>query len=300
MSIVALLISLAAAPLLIGVVSRVKAVVAGRRGPPLLQQYIDIAKCLRKGAVYSGTAGFAVRAGPIVGLSAILTALLLVPIAGARAPLAFEGDLILLGGLLALARFFTIVAALDTGSAFEGMGASREAQWSVLTEPAFLLSLAALARLAGTLSLSEISAALSAGVVTRGGIGLLLAISAMALVFLAENARLPFDDPATHLELTMIHEVMVLDHGGPDLGLILYASSLKLWLLGSVMVGMLLPRSGSPAIDLAASLGGMAAVGVATGLVESASARLRLQRVPQLLLAACIMAALALLLVAVR
>ena len=300
MAVLSLLIALAAAPFLFGIVNRVKAIFAGRRGQPLLQTYYDIAKCLSKGAVYSRTTTWVFRAGPVGGLSAALTALLVVPFAGRPGLLTFDGDLVLLGGLFALMRFVTIVAALDTGSAFEGMGASREAQWAVLTEPAFLLALAALARLSDTLSLSGMTAALSARSVAQGGLGLPLAVGAMVLVFLAENARLPFDDPNTHLELTMIHEVMVLDHGGPDLGLIVYGSTLKFWVLGSLVVGMLVPRTGLWPADLALWLGGLAALAAATGVVESIGTRVRLARIPQLLLAACIMAALALILVLVR
>lgn len=300
MAVLSLFIALAAAPFLFGIVNRVKAIFAGRRGQPLLQTYYDIAKCLSKGAVYSRTTTWVFRAGPVGGLSAALTALLVVPFAGRPGLLTFDGDLVLLGGLFALMRFVTIVAALDTGSAFEGMGASREAQWAVLTEPAFLLALAALARLSDTLSLSGMTAALSARSVAQGGLGLPLAVGAMVLVFLAENARLPFDDPNTHLELTMIHEVMVLDHGGPDLGLIVYGSTLKFWVLGSLVVGMLVPRTGLWPADLALWLGGLAALAAATGVVESIGTRVRLARIPQLLLAACIMAALALILVLVR
>jgi formate hydrogenlyase subunit 4 len=294
-----IVIALCLAPLLPGIVNRVKAVVAGRRGQPLLQSWFDVVKLLSKGAVYSRTTTWAFRAGPVAGLAAVLTALLVVPFAGRPGLLAFDGDLILLAGLFALMRFVTIVSALDTGSAFEGMGASREAQWAVLTEPAFLLSLASLARLSGSLSLSGMAETLSARTVAQGGLGLLLSVAAMSLVYLAENARIPFDDPNTHLELTMIHEVMVLDHGGPDLGMIVYGSTLKLWVLGSLIVGMLVPRTGLWPADLAISAGGMLLLAIVTGLVESVGTRVRLVRIPQLLVAACIMAALALILVLV-
>jgi formate hydrogenlyase subunit 4 len=297
--IVSFLLALLGAPLLAGIVSRTKAVFAGRRGQPLLQGYYDVAKSLAKGAVYSRTTTWVFRAGPVAGLAAVLTALLVVPFAGRPALLAFDGDLILLGGLLALMRFLTVIAALDTGSAFEGMGASREAQWAVLTEPALLLALAALARLSGSLSLSGMAQSLSVRIMVHGGLGLALAVGAMALVYLAENARMPFDDPTTHLELTMIHEVMVLDHSGPDYGMILYGSTLKLWVVGSLLVCMVVPTTGSWILDLAASGAGMVVVAVATGIVESVGVRVRLIRVPQLLVAACIMAALALTLVLV-
>ena len=195
-------------------------------------------------------------------------------------------------------RFLTILAALDTGSAFEGMGASREAWFSALAEPALLLGLASLAGRAESLSLSSVLA--GPGIGGGRGAAVLLAAGATFIVFLSENARIPVDDPATHLELTMIHEVMVLDHSGVDLAYIQYGSSLKLWALGGMVVAILRPRTGLWIADLAVGLGGMLCMGVATGVVESFIARLRLGRVPQLLVAAGAMSALALALSLVR
>ncbi|OGG57251.1 MAG: hydrogenase [Candidatus Handelsmanbacteria bacterium RIFCSPLOWO2_12_FULL_64_10] len=274
------MIGLLLAPLLLGVINKTKALFAGRRGPPLLQAYFDLIKLLRKGAVYSRTTTWVFRAGPIVGLAAVIMALAIVPFGG-WAPISFGGDFLVLAALLAVMRFFLVAAALDTGSAFEGMGASREVQFSALAEPALLLCLAALARQTDAMSLSGMTAA----PLTVEA----LVTAALAVVFLAENSRIPVDDPNTHLELTMVHEVMVLDHGGPDLAFILYGASLKLWVLGSVL---LLPIR-SPWV----ALGGMFGLAVATGVVESTIARLRLLRVPQLLVGASVLAALALMLV---
>ena len=291
-------IALLLAPLLPAVVNRTKAVFAGRRGPPLMQGYMDLAKLLSKAAVYSRTTTWVFRAGPTVGLAAVIVALAMLPWAGGMALLSFAGDMVLFAALFGLARFLTILAALDTGSAFEGMGASREAWFSALTEPALLLALAALARLAGSLSLSGILG--GPGVGGGAGAALLLAAGASLVVFLAENARIPVDDPETHLELTMIHEVMVLDHSGVDLAYIQYGSAVKLWALGGVVVSMLAPRTGLRLADLGIGLGGMACVGIATGVLESVTARLRLARVPQLLVAAIAMSALAMALALVR
>jgi formate hydrogenlyase subunit 4 len=196
-------------------------------------------------------------------------------------------------------RFFTVLAALDTGSSFEGMGASREVFFSALAEPALLLGLAAMATQARSLSLSAMYAAVTPGAMTASaGPALLLVAAALLIVFLAENARIPIDDPATHLELTMIHEVMVLDHGGPDLAMIQYAAMLKLWVLGTLLVGILVPvRSGLRGIDLAAGIAGMLALAVLVGVIESTIARLRLVRVPQFLVAASVLSILALVLV---
>jgi formate hydrogenlyase subunit 4 len=217
----------------------------------------------------------------------------------------FQGDLLLFAYLLALMRFFTVIAALDTGSSFEGMGASREVTFSMLAEPALLLGLVAMARFvsagsgAAALSLSGIYGPLSMNMlVSSGGPAMLLVAAALGVVFLAENSRIPVDDPNTHLELTMIHEAMVLDHGGVDFAFIQYGAALKLWLLGSLMVGIAFPvRSGMAAVDLAAGVGGMIVLAVVVGVIESTMARLRLLRVPQLLVAATVLSVLAMILV---
>jgi formate hydrogenlyase subunit 4 len=291
-------LALLLAPLLQGLINRAKAIVAGRRGQPLLQPYYDIAKLLSKGAVYSATTSWVFRAGPVLGVAASVVALAILPWAGAPALISFPGDIILFAGVFGLARFMTILAALDTGSAFEGMGASREAWFSALTEPAILLALAALARISGSLSLSGMLAGALMG--TGVGAALFLAAGTAFIIYLAENSRIPVDDPTTHLELTMIHEVMVLDHGGIDLAYIQYGAALKLWVLGGLAVSIVLPRTGEWPVDLALGLGGITLAGVATGLVESVTARLRLVRVPQLLVAALAMGALAFALAAVK
>jgi formate hydrogenlyase subunit 4 len=292
-----LVLALLLAPLLPGIINRFKAIAAGRRGPPLLQAWYDIAKLFSKSAVYSRTTTWIFRAGPVLAVAAPACALAFVPWAGGAPVVAFDGDIFLFAGLLGLSRFFTIAAALDTGSAFEGMGASREAWFSALTEPALLLALAALASLTGSISLSGLLTltATAAAVPT-----LVLAAGAAVVVFLAENARIPVDDPNTHLELTMIHEVMVLDHAGIDLAYVQYGSSLKLWVLGSLPVSMLLPRTGMWAVDLGAGLLAMGVLAAITGVVESVMARIKLARVPQLLVAAAAMSGLALLLELVR
>ncbi len=292
-----LLLFLAMPPLLLGVVNRVKAMVAGRRGPPLWQLYADLWKLLRKGAVYSHTTTWLFRAGPVVGLAAVATAGLLLPVAGRPAPLAFAGDFVLLAYLLGLARFVTALAALDTGSAFEGMGAAREVTFASLAEPALFLALVVMARATGSLSLSGM---LGPGLPAAGGAAapaLLLVAIALFVVALAENARIPVDDPNTHLELTMIHEVMVLDHSGPDLAFILYGASLKFFLFGAVLVRLALGSfAPAPAAAALVFLAGLLGFGAAVGFVESVMARLRLGRVPQLLVGASVLSVFALVL----
>ena len=286
-----LIAALRFAPLLPGIINRTKAVVGGRRGQPMLQCYWDIAKLARKGAAVRNTTTWLFFAGPAVALAATLLAATLVPFGGEASPVSFAGDFLLFAALLGLARFATVLAALDTGSAFEGMGASREMQFGALAELGIFLALAALAQSSGSLSLSGMIA--PAGGAHQGAawpVAALLCASLFVLM-LAENARIPVDDPATHLELTMIHEVMVLDHGGPDLAFITFGQALKLWIFSAILVGLAVPLPAElpwawTALHLAAS----AAVAVLVGLVESTMARLRLVRVPQLLVVAAALA----------
>jgi formate hydrogenlyase subunit 4 len=285
---------LALPPLLLGVIAKTKAIAAGRRGRPLLQPYWDIAKLLRKGAVYSTTTSWLFRAGPIVALATALCAGLLSPLLGAAAPLGFPGDVVLFAYLLGLGRFFTMAAALDTGSSFEGMGASREAAFAALAEPTLFLVLAILCIPAGSPSFAAAWAALPWETWIAAHPPLIAATVALFVVTLAENSRIPVDDPNTHLELTMIHEVMVLDHSGPDFAFILYGSAIKLFLFASLIVHILLPVPAGLA-GLPVFLLGVAAVAVAVGIVESITARLRLLRVPQFLIGASVIAALGLL-----
>ena len=269
----------------------------GDSGQPLLQTYFDLWKLLQKGAVYSRTTTWIFRAGPMIGLAAALTAALLMPLGKCPALLAFPADFLLFAGLLGLMRFFTVIAALDTGSSFEGMGASREVFFSALTEPALFIALATLVRETGQLSLSTMFGQVSNAHWLHSGPVLGLVVLALMIVLLAENSRIPVDDPNTHLELTMIHEVMVLDHSGPDFAFILYTSALKLWLLGALVLGVMLPfSSGNPWLNLAMALGGMFGLAVVIGVVESVMARLRLLVVPQLLIGAGAVATVALIL----
>jgi formate hydrogenlyase subunit 4 len=294
------LFALLLAPLAPGLINRTKAFIAGRRGPPLMQPYRDIGKCLRRGAVYGDVTSWIFRLGPVANLAVMAAALLIVPFGGIPSPLSFAGDLIVLAGLLALGRFATVLAALDTGSSFEGMGASREVHFAALAEPAFLLALAVLARVAGVFSLTPIFHAITVPVWLAVLPTLALVAMTLLILVLVENSRIPVDDPTTHLELTMIHEVMVLDHSGPDLGLIQYAAALKLWVLGSLLVGLVVPlHDGNLALDGAAMLFGMVVLSLAIGMIESAMARYRLVQVPQFIVGAATLSAVGFILILV-
>ena len=281
------LIALIGAPLMTALIGRTRARFAGRQGPPLLQPYRDLRKLLARGAVYSETTTWLFRLGPVVSLAGVMVALLLVPLGGVPAPLTFSGDMIVVAGLLGLGNFLTLLAALDTGSSFEGMGASREAHFAALAEPTLFLALAVLVRLTGETSLSAIYAHITPGLWAIAVPVLALAAVTLLLLGLVENTQMPIDDPTTHLELTMIHEVMVLDHSGPDLGMIHYGAALKLWLIGALAVGIAVPvRSGNPVLDVLAGLAGLALLAVMIGAIASLMARLKLTDTPRLILTA--------------
>jgi len=281
------LIALLGAPLMMAVIARTRCRFAGRQGPPLLQPYRDLRKLFARGAVYSETSTWLFRLGPVVNLSAVLGALVLVPLGGVPAPLSFSGDMIVVAGLLGLGNFLTLLAALDTGSSFEGMGASREAHFAALAEPSLFLALAALVRVTGETSLSEIYTEITPGLWAISVPVLALASVSLLLLSLVENTQMPIDDPTTHLELTMIHEVMVLDHSGPDLGLIHYGAALKMWLLGALVVGIAVPlRTGNLYVDALGALAGLFLLAVVVGSVASLMARLKLTDTPRLILTA--------------
>lgn len=280
-------LAIALAPLLSGVINRTKAFFGGRKGQPLLQMYYDLIKLLGKGAVYSQTTTWIFRAAPVISLAVALTVLFLIPVGGFASVLSFRGDFIFLAYILGLMRFITVLAALDTGSAFEGMGASREMQFSLLAEPVLLSCLAVLAAGTGRLDLSGMIAGLWPLSAAQANASFFLIAGALLIVLLAENARIPVDDPTTHLELTMIHEVMILDHGGIDLAFIEYATALKLWIFAALLSGIAIPfRTGSAFSDLGIGVAGIFLTAVIVGIIESTMARLRLLHIPQMLIAA--------------
>jgi len=277
------------APLLPGIINKVKALVAGRRGPPVLQLYYDLAKLWRKGVVLSTLASPGFIAGPAVAWVALMGSAMLMPLGPAGGALSFRGDVLLLIYLLALARFCTAWAAMETGSAFEGMGAAREVSFAVLAEAAIIAAVLSLSVQTGSVSLITM---LSPSV---GASAALLAAGLFAIL-LAENCRVPFDDPNTHLELTMIHEVMVLDHSGPPLAVILHGASVKLLLFAMLLVQAVMPIGQlSPFAATWGLAGGVLTVTVSVGLVESFMARLAFRRVPLLLTMAFLLCLFALL-----
>jgi formate hydrogenlyase subunit 4 len=277
------------APLLPGIINKVKAWVAGRRGPPTLQLYYDLRRLWQKGVVQSHLASPGFVAGPAVAWVAVLGAAMLVPLGPAGTGLSFRGDVLLMLYLLALARFATAWAAMETGSAFEGMGAAREVTFAVLAEAAIVAAMLSLSVQTRSLSLVTMLDPVA-------GAGAVLLAAGLFTVLLAENCRVPFDDPNTHLELTMIHEVMVLDHSGPPLAVILHGASMKLLLFSVLLVQAVLPvRSLSAPASAALLFAGVLIVTVGIGVVESLLARFAFRRVPLLLLTAVLFCVFALL-----
>jgi formate hydrogenlyase subunit 4 len=281
---------LALAPLLPGIIAKVKAWVARRRGPPVLQLYYDLARLWRKGAVISTLASPGFVAGPAVAWVALAAAAALVPLGPLGGAVSFRGDALLLIYLLAAARFCTAWAALETGSSFEGMGAAREVSFAVLAEAALITALLSLGVQTGSVTLATMLAPVP-------GAGAALLAGGLFTVLLAENCRVPFDDPNTHLELTMIHEVMALDHSGPPLAVILHGASMKLLLFALLLAQAVLPIGRLAPLPAAAALAGaVLAATVGVGLVESLLARFALRRVPLLLTTAFLLCVFALLL----
>ncbi|MBO7742104.1 MAG: NADH-quinone oxidoreductase subunit H, partial [Victivallales bacterium] len=259
---------------------------AGRHGQPVLQLYYDLNKLRRKESIASRSSGGFLAIAPLLGCLFTVTALLLLPLGYASSPLAFTGDVIFFFYLLGTARLITVLAAMETGSSFEGMGAAREMHFSALAEGAIFAVIAFIAAVTGKGScdmLVDTNLSFPAG----HPVSLVTAAFAAFIIMLVENCRVPFDDPETHLELTMIHEAMILDYAGPDLAAILYTASLKLWLFASFFVMLVMPDfSGHPVLSLLLYIGGVLVTGIAVGCVESCMARFRLLKIPQLLLGA--------------
>jgi formate hydrogenlyase subunit 4 len=280
----------AGAPLLVGVLRTLKSRLVGRRGPLPWQPYADLWKLLGKDVVVSENASFVFHLTPWVLAATMLVSALLVPVLVARPALPSAGNIILVMYLFLLGTFFLALAGLDTASAFGGMGASREVAVAALAEPTVILAVFALALRAGTIDLGGIVERLGAQPALAVNPGHLLAFAAFFIVMLAETGRLPVDNPATHLELTMIHEAMVLEYSGRYLAMVEWASAMKLMLFMVLLANLFFPWGLSAelawvpaALGLAALAGKLVVLAIALALVESAVAKLRLFRVPELL-----------------
>ena len=289
------------APLLLGVTKRVKARLQYRRGPSLVQPYRDLAKWWRKESVESDAASQLTAAAPAIGLAAVLVATLLVPIVGRRPPLDGWGDLLVVIGLMALGRFVLALSALDAGSAFGGMGSSREVAIASLVEPALLLALSGAAFAAGSTDLGVIATAGSAAGLAWYTPAVLLAAGAFAIVAVAETGHEPVDNPDTHLELTMIHEGMLLEASGPRLAVLTYTAELKLILVAGLFIAAFLPLGTTTelapwpvVVALGAALAKLIAAAILLGILDASLAKLRILALPGLIVTASIVAAIGL------
>lgn len=294
LGLVHLFIALAMPVLMVGLVNRTKSLWAGRKGPRLLQLAWDLLRLLRKRPVYSVVATPLFRVGAYVVLAASLLAAMIAPLLGSFAPLQFDHDFIVFAYTLGLARIFLMLSAMDVGSSFEGMGAAREASFSAFVEPALFLLIGAASVATGSTSFAGLIGHLHQAESFQWLV--LPAVVVLFILLQAEAARVPVDDPLTHLELTMIHEVMILDHSGPDLAAMQYAAALKMTIYAGLIAALLNPfdPASAPLASVATSLLIMAAVAVAVGCIESLTARLRMRLVPRYLMLASAAAALCL------
>jgi len=266
-----------------GVIIGTKSIASGRKGPGILQPVKDVIRLFKKGSVYSETTSIIFRISPVISFSTVVMACLVVPFGSMKGLISFDGDFIFFAYILALGKFFSIIAAMDTGSSFEGMGASREALYSMFAEPAFFILIGSFALLTGNTSFYNIFSSLHLGSSITYTLGA-LASFVLIMISMIENSRMPVDDPKTHLELTMIHEVMILDNSGFDLGLILSTGYLKFAMYGALIadffIGGLTVAWALPMFLLIQIL-----YAVVVGLIESFMARFRMSHNPQFILA---------------
>ena len=266
-----------------GVIIRTKSIASGRKGPGILQPIWDVIRLFKKGAVYSRTTSFIFQIAPTIYFSSVVMAMMVVPFGQAKGIISFNGDFVFFAYVLALGKFFSIISAMDTGSSFEGMGASREALYSLFAEPAFFILMGSFALLTGHTSFHQMFMALHLGSYISYAIAM-LATFVLVMIMMVENSRMPIDDPKTHLELTMIHEVMILDNSGFDLGLILTTGYLKFALYGALIVnlfiGMVPYQYAIPMFFVIQFV-----LAMVIGLIESFMARYRMSHNPQFILA---------------
>ena len=280
MSILSLILIITASFFFTGIIIRTKSILSGRKGPGIFQPMKDVWRLFRKGAVYSETSSFIFQIAPTIYFASVLMAILFIPFGDMPGLISFNGDFVFFAYVLALGKFFSIISALDTGSSFGGMGASREALYSLLVEPAFFILMGSFALLTGHTSFHEIFSSLHFGSYISYAMGILAAF-VLVLIAMIENSRMPVDDPNTHLELTMIHEVMILDNSGFDLGLILYATNLKFAMYGAIIANFFLTPGHELYFSIPIFIGVQIFLAVIIGTIESFIARYRMNHNPQ-------------------
>lgn len=265
-----------------GIILKTKSITSGRIGPGMMQPVKDVIRLFRKGAIYSETTSIIFRISPVIYFSTVFMACLVVPFGSYKGIVSFDGDFIFFAYVLALGKFFNIISAMDTGSSFEGMGASREALYSMFAEPAFFILVGSFALFTGNTSFHKIFSTLHLGSSITYMLGGLAAF-VLIMIAMIENSRMPVDDPKTHLELTMVHEVMVLDNSGFDLGLILFTGYLKFAMYGALIADFFI---GGLSIMWTIPMFLMIQIlfAIVIGLIESFMARFRMNHNPQFIL----------------
>ena len=264
--------------LMMGVIKKTKAFWAGRKGVSLFQPLYDFIRLMKKDFVISRTTSVVFKIAPVVAISSVLAASLFVPMATGTALINIQAGIIIFAYVLGLGKFFSLISAMDTGSSFEGMGASREACFTTIVEPAFFMIIASIMALTGNFTFTSLKGILE----NAGSYGILITIFtvvALFLMILIEGSRVPVDDPTTHLELTMIHEVMILDNSGSDLALLTWGNSIKMLLISSLIANILIPAHFSELVSTALYLFIIFAISVIIGTVESGMARIRMSHV---------------------
>lgn len=275
---------LAAAIFFPGIILRTKSRLSGRKGPSIMQPIKDIRVLLMKGSVFSRSSGLIFQIAPAITLASIVCAMIVIPFAGHQALVSFEGDFVFFIYLLTIGKFFAIIAALDTGSSFEGMGANREALFSMLAEPAFFILIATLSMFTGYTSFSEIFNHFYISGNHYALIYSLIGFYLFAQIAMIENSRLPVDDPKTHLELTMIHEVMILDNSGFDKALIHIGTYLKFAIFGSLIFNVMVPANWNTFLQSGLFFIIQLVFAIVVGLLESFRARNKMDKNPKFIL----------------
>ena len=277
-AIINLIIILIAPFFMIGIIKKTKAFWSGRKGVSVFQPLWDFVKLIKKDAVYSKTTSWVFKFAPIVTFASVVFASLFVPLINGEAIINLQFSFIIFAYILGLGKFFSLLSALDTGSSFEGMGASREACFSTIVEPAFFIALASIAALSQNYSLTALKNIME-GAGIYGYLIIILAAFTLFIMLLIEGCRVPVDDPTTHLELTMIHEVMILDNSGVDLGFITWGAAIKMFIFEALIANLILPTDLSLGLSTLVFLGLTSLLSMIVGTVESAIARFRMTHV---------------------
>lgn len=278
MKLINLIILLFVPFLMMGLIKKTKSFWGGRKGPSIMQPWFDFVRLMKKDFVISNTTSAVFKITPVITFASVIFAGLFVPLASGNAIVNIPVGLIVFAYILGLGKFFALISAMDTGSSFEGMGASREACFTSIVEPAFFMVIGSIMALTGNYTFDALGKILS----SAGTYGILIIVFTALVLFimlLTEGSRVPVDDPATHLELTMIHEVMILDNSGSDLALLTWANGIKMLLISSLIAYMIIPNNVSDFVGVLLYLGVIALLSVIIGTVESSMARIRMSHV---------------------